>query len=456
MLTNGTYDYTRDAPGLYYLKAAQEAGVPSITAFINSIPAALTTDKRACGTKLDPTVIPQFMDYIKQVLTHLLSLGISIDYISPINEPDNDFSTCTQEGMSVSQNDRADLFQQLRTTLLSSPKLKGMKILGDETSQIASQAFLEYDSWLPTSLSSKSIDAIAVHTYDFPDDATLINYKNLVSSRSSPNPPPLIKMTEISSFGTARDFWLPWGKTGPKLMHAEWDPTIDSALDMARFIWQWLVLVNAESWDWWTAVSNMMPCSPSIPPCDISGWSNVSTAAWNDGLVYIDPHYSRSKDYGFYLTKRFWVFRHFARFIRPGAVRYDIPNEVLPYGTVAIAAQNTDSVWSVIFVNRNATEQAIRMEAPVKGGQVIAAVRTTAEEDWADVVPLPVVVEGDGTVKVTLPARSVLTLRFGAGGGSGGPVPSRNKRDVVRGRDVGKRKRKDVFPHGGENGEGGL
>ncbi|KAI4175300.1 MAG: hypothetical protein LQ343_001836 [Gyalolechia ehrenbergii] len=446
MLSDGSYDWLRDRAGYYYLRAAEDAGVSSITAFVNAIPAALTTDKKPCGTQLDPQVIPKFVAYITEVLSHFSQNGIHIDYISPMNEPDNSFDTCGQEGMSVSHSDRAGVFQQLRSALQEStfPGVKDIKIMGDETSQIASQALLEYDAWLPSVTQAKSIDAIAVHMYDWPDDATLLNYRQLVLDRSKPGPPHPIKMTEISSFTTASRFWATWGKTGGKTMGPEYDPSINSALDMARFIWQWLALVNAESWDWWTAVSNMMPCSPSTTPGCATTYSNSSGTAYNDGLLYIDPKYAETKDYNFYFTKRFWVFKHFTNFLRPGAVRFDITNEILPYGTVAVAAQNTDSVYSTIFINRNATEQGIRMELPGKGGKITASVQTTATRDFED-VPLPVVA-ADGTVKITLPAKSVLSLQYTVNG----PVSSR--RGAVGSRMItGNTKRKDKLPRKGED-----
>ena len=413
MLTNGSYDWLRDGPGYYYLQAAKEANVSSLTAFINSIPSALTVNKRPCGNDLQAQAIAPLAGYIATVMSHFAENGIYIEYVSPMNEPDNNFDSCNQEGMSVGASMRAEVFQYLRSALQASKpaSVQKIKMIGDETSQIASQAQIEYGSWLNLALSSKSLDAIAVHMYDWPDDATLLNYRQLVINSSLPSPPPPIKMTEISTFTTASGVHAPWGWTGPKIMGPEYDPSINSALDMARYIWQWLTLVNAESWDWWTAVSNMMPCSPSKTPDCASTYSNDATPpGYNDGLIYIDPHYATTKDYIFYLTKRFWVFKHFTKFIRPGAVRYDISNEVLPYGTVAVAAKNTDDVYSTIFINRNVTAQAIKMKLPGSGAKVTASVQTTDKDDFQS-IPLPMVA-ADDTFKLTLPARGVLSIQF--------------------------------------------
>ncbi|KAI4088347.1 MAG: hypothetical protein LQ344_006132 [Seirophora lacunosa] len=448
MLSDGSYDWLRDKTGVYFLKTAQEAGVPSIAAFANAMPAALTAEKKPCGTSLIAETIPAFVNYITEVLAHFSEQDIRIDYISPMNEPDNNFDTCTQEGMAVQTSDRAAVFNQLRSALQNSTTAK-IKIMGDETSQVTPQALVEYATWLPAVLSTKSIDAISVHMYDWPDDAILLKYRQLVTNLSAPSPPPPIKMTEISTFTTARDMYAPWGKTGPKIMGAEYDPSIHSALDMARFIWQWLTLANAESWDWWTAVSNMMPCSPSKVPGCATTFSNTSVpAAFNDGLLYIDPAYATTEDYTFYFTKRFWVFKHFTNFLRPGAVRFDVPNALLPYGTVAVAARNTDGVHSTIFINRNVTEQVIRMELPGGGGggKIVNGVQTTDEVDFENLTPLPVIAP-DGTFTITLPAKGVLTLQFSVSGDGGGVVPARRKtrrRILLFGRERGEEEEEGV------------
>lgn len=426
MLSDGTYDWSRDGAGQYYLQAASDANISSITAFVNSAPSALTASKKPCGNELDPSVIPQFTAYLTEVLFSFAQKGINIDYISPMNEPDNSFDACIQEGMSVDKSNRAAVFQSLRLALQASNSstVRNIKIMGDETSQIASQALPEYNTWLPPTLASKTMDAIAVHMYDWPDDATLLNYRQLLINMSFPSSPPPIKMTEISSFKSASEVHAPWGWTGPHIMGVEYDPGINSALDMARFIWQWLTLVNAESWDWWTAVSNYMPGSPSSDPGHGSKYND--TFGFNDGLVYIDPYFHDTKDYNFYLTKRYWVFRHFTKFLRPEAVRFDIPNEVLPYGTVAVAAKNTDGIFATIFINRNATEQAIRMKLPGTGGTITKAVQTTDKDDFVD-VDLPVV-GADGIFKTTLPAKGIKSVQFTVRGGVSGPMAG--KRDV--------------------------
>lgn len=434
MKTDGTYDFTRDGPGVYYLRAAAAAKVSSITFFVNAQPSAMSSegivppDWVPCGTTLTAAGIPSFVNYIETVLAHWADQGIPIDFISPMNEPHSNFlsstGTCPQEGMAVKPSDRPTVFQQLRAALTASTSAAAqkIKIMGDETSQIASQASIEYQSWLPQTFQDNWIDAIAVHMYDFPDDATLLNYRQLIINASFPSAPPSVRMTEISSFKSATGVHQPWGWTGSELITAQYDPGMDNALDMARMIWQWLTLVNAESFDWWTAVSYMMGCVGSPSSSGISCSAPNDSAGWNDAFIYIDPNYATNKNYNFYLTKRFWVYKHFTTFIRPGSMRYDISNAVLPYGTVAVASLDTARTWNTVFINRNATAQIVTMKLPSSGGKILGVTETTATSDWAT-MPSPVV-GSDDTVTILLPARGVLSMQFSVDG----PITSRRVR----------------------------
>ena len=246
MKTDGTYDWTRDGPGVYYLQAAQAAGVSSITFFLNAQPSGLTSNHEACGTLLETSAIPAYVDYITTVVEHWAD-QVTIDYLSPMNEPDDDFQTCKfgsgctcgQEGMAVDSNERSAVFQQLRAALAASTSAGAtkVKIMGDETSQITSQALKEYvgdSGWLPDTLKGSYIDAIAVHMYDWPDDATLKNYKQLVinatSQATSQNTPIPIKMTEVSSYASALGVHAPYGqlfRLSPAGVHANLDNRLD-------------------------------------------------------------------------------------------------------------------------------------------------------------------------------------------------------------------------------------
>jgi hypothetical protein len=45
----GVYNWSADAQGIYFLQQASAHGVPSLTAFVNSAPAALTSGHASCN-----------------------------------------------------------------------------------------------------------------------------------------------------------------------------------------------------------------------------------------------------------------------------------------------------------------------------------------------------------------------------------------------------------------------
>ena len=95
-----------------------------------------------------------------------------------------------------------------------------------------------------------------------------------------------------------------------------YDFTMQTALYVARVIHHDLVFANAESWSWWRAVGGN----------------------YKDGLirVYSNDH-MRS---GYAVDSRLmWALGNYSRFIRPGAVRYEVTstNEFNPYGVMCSA-----------------------------------------------------------------------------------------------------------------------
>lgn len=83
------YNWSADAAGVYFLKQAAQHKVPLITAFVNSAPTAMTSNKRSCGGSLVNAQIPAYAKYIADVVAHWKSEGIEFTHVSPMNEPDD-------------------------------------------------------------------------------------------------------------------------------------------------------------------------------------------------------------------------------------------------------------------------------------------------------------------------------------------------------------------------------
>jgi O-glycosyl hydrolase len=108
-------------------------------------------------------------------------------------------------------------------------------------------------------------------------------------------------------------------------------------------------------------------------------------------------------------SKKLLVARHYFRYIRPGAVRIDaLPTS--PEHTLCAFVQDGQKTVSIILSNQ--TDQPEPMTLTLKNlGKVDAAKLvgfvTTAQENWKQ---LPALAPGGGTLKVELPAQSVMTL----------------------------------------------
>ncbi|KAK5119732.1 hypothetical protein LTR85_007308 [Meristemomyces frigidus] len=383
LLRNGTYDWNRDHAGVLFLKIAQEYAVPYITFFINAAPSHIATNGAACGWNMTAATVSAFADYVETVVSYWTTHGIDITYTSPMNEPDNNRSDCGQEGMSVTPALRPSVFKAIRAALNNSTAAAKVAIIGDETSQITTQAYPEYPIWLPSS--AASLSNIAVHNYDYPSDEALAVYYQEVLNLTGGHPPP-VKFTETCCSTTAG--------SGSGVFGAQYDPTMANAL-------------IAQSFDWWTAVTNL-PCSPTVEG-EQCGAAINETAGYNSGLVYIDPNYNQTHDYRLWYTKRAFMMKHFAYFHRPGSARLEVPQEQLPFGVNAIASKSAgsaagvyggqepeDGAWSVLFMNNQTHAYNLTLAAPGGRAKLTRVVETTNEADWADVSPRPVVEHGKG------------------------------------------------------------
>lgn len=75
---------------------------------------------------------------------------------------------------------------------------------------------------------------------------------------------------------------------------------------------------------------------------------------YKDGLIRVFERQQRARD-----SRLLWCLGNYSRFIRPGAVRYDIKSDRRedPYGVMASAYQNSDGSWVCVAINYSEKEQ---------------------------------------------------------------------------------------------------
>ncbi|KAJ7443588.1 hypothetical protein B0H11DRAFT_2343887, partial [Mycena galericulata] len=312
-----------------------------------------------------------------------------IDFISPMNEPDDSFGSCGQEGMEVSANQRAEVITGVFSALQAKGLDKTVGILADESSSL-SLATSEYSTWLPSVVSK--VAAIVHHTYDFPTNAAYTSFVNTVKAIS---PGKATWMSEICcSLGTASGSGRGYSQG--------FDPTITNALMFSGMVFQSLVLAGEPHYDFWTLVSNGLGCSPlSNASCP----TTPNAVGWNDGMIYYDADYATNKNFALYLTKHYWTYKHFGNFAKPGSVRMPLIGSDVQQWMMAVS---TPIAYNVIAMNPNTTDSTLTLTFP----GIVCAVsgfRTSGTEDFARIAAAT---KSGNEWRLPLKATSLTTYTF--------------------------------------------
>ncbi|MFK0108376.1 glycoside hydrolase [Streptomyces sp. NPDC091217] len=376
--SDGSYDWSRDKGGQTFLRYAAKYGVKDLIGFVNSAPAQLTTNGQSCGGQLKAGSESDYARYIADVTDHFARKGVKLDYISPFNEPDNNFGDCGQEGMQVTVDQRDDIVRALGAEQRA--RHQKTSIIADESSK-TTQFVSELPQWISQPDTAQYVSKLAHHTYNNPTDGQLGNVYETATSVGKPS-----WASEICCFGKGSTGW-----------NQEYDPTIDNALLMSRIIYKDFASAHDSAFQWWVALASGYGSDPNAKNDD----------GWNDGLIYYDPEYATNGNQTLYFTKRYYALGQYSKFVRPGSVAHNVTGA--PDG-VEVSAYDRNGKWVVVVNNQNTTDTPLSLHfnsgTPVRATQ---AVRTSATEDWAKVRKPSV---SSGTVSATLAARSITTYVF--------------------------------------------
>ena len=332
-----------DTPGLTFLRAAGHRGVPFLTGFVNSAPSQFTTNGQSCGGSLKPGSEAAYARYLATIVKRLHDHDhVTLKYLSPMNEPDNSFGDCGQEGMQVPVERRASVVAALGRELAR--RAPYTKVIADETT---ADAILvnEAPQWLTVPGTARYLAAIAHHTYDFPNDALREPLVELARRFGKPT-----WMTEICCYKGSGGVATSFG--------AQYDPTMTQGLWLADQIYDDLSVARDTAWYWWTALSPAIGCDPEADP---SCATRVNATGFNDGLLYYDQNSAGDGNVDVYTTKRFFVLGQFSRYVRPGAVRHDIQGA--PDG-VRVMALRHGRGWTVVAWNEGRTQAMFSLALP--------------------------------------------------------------------------------------------
>jgi hypothetical protein len=346
MEPNGTYNWNRQAGQVWFLKAAQQRGVQQFLGFLNSPPVNITKNQKAFAsngiTNIDSSKFDDLGKYIVEVIKGVkTSTGIDFNYISPVNEPQWDWSDGGQEGSPYKNEDifgvvkalNRNLQQNNLLTKIIVPESGHIKyLLADEDkygrgNQV--NVFFDPSSSYYLGQFSNVNKTVAAHSYfSTSPSSTAISMRQNIATR----------VASVPGIHYWQSEYCILGDNDGEIKGEKRDLGIVPALYVANVIHKDLVYANATAWQWWLAVS----------PYD-----------YKDGLVYIDQNKSNGIVYP---SKMLWALGNYSRFIRPGMIRVELSFSESITGVTASAYINAvTKKMVVVIVNTNWDAQQISL-----------------------------------------------------------------------------------------------
>ena len=334
---DGTYDFTKQAGQRKFLRMAKERGVPYLLAFLNSPPVFFTQNHLATNTGRDgtlnlrPECYEPFARFMATAIDGLQKHdGIKIDYLCPVNEPDGhwNWQGPKQEGSPATNREVARLARLTDRALTD----KGLEtqLLVNESSDLRCLLETHMTNWergyaLKTFWTKDSTDT-------YLGDLKHVPRLMLGHSYWTNTPIPFMKRIRQRLRRECQRLGIGFWQSELCIMQNDeeigggggYDFTMKTALYVARVIHHDLVYADAESWSWWRA------CGGN----------------YKDGLIRVFDRQQRARD-----SRLLWALGNYSRFVRPGAVRYEVDGKEDPYGLMVSAYKNQDGSWVVVAIN---------------------------------------------------------------------------------------------------------
>ncbi|MGN7986201.1 glycoside hydrolase [Pedobacter sp. 22226] len=382
---DGSYDWNAMPGQSWFLKAAKTRGVNQFLGFVNSPNVLFTKNKKAYSTdgncNLDFDQLDAFSaDMVATVNGLKKTAGITLNYLSPANEPQWKWNEHNQEGCPYTNAELAKLYRGVNAAF-SKSKLQ-TKIQIGEAGQLdylynngnaakGNQVFEFFNASSPNYIANLSnIDqSISGHSY-----FTTSPKQKLIDVRR--------KTADAVATIKGLKYWMSeYCVLGDDTLKGEKrDLGMVTALFVARLIHHDLVLSNASSWQWWLAVSN---------------------GDYKDGLVYID---SNKSDGQVYESKLLWALGNYSRFIKQGSKRVDVKMPEENIDQLYISAYIHQNNLVTVAVNNTAKD--IELDMVVKNGKE-TKVETYVTSNEYSLTPYK---KYKNTGKILIPAKSVTTI----------------------------------------------
>lgn len=324
MSEDGTFDMSKQKGQRYFLEAAKKRGVKHFLMFSLSPPVYMTRNGLAFPTEkqdfmnIKPDHIQNYADFLAESIRQMHDYyGITFDYLSPVNEPQYDWRTPGVEATVASNKDLSELTHALSHSLsgkgLSTQVVLGeagaLKYLFEKTQDAPHASNQIQELWKEES---------PLNICNLPNIARIISshsywsvwpVKFQISQRTALRS----ALNAVQDLGYWQTEYCVMDSPGEEVIPGgggwQRDLGMQTALFVARVIHNDLVMLDASSWQWWTALSR---------------------ADYKDGLIYLDDGTDNGNEntdeyckYDGYIreSKLMWILGNYSFFVRPGMVR---------------------------------------------------------------------------------------------------------------------------------------
>ena len=352
------YDFTRDANARRIMDYAVEYGAEKIILFCNSPHFSMTKSGHASGgleeysSNLPRENYKAFVDYLLTIADWFVAEGYPIYAISPINEPQWSWGSpdwVGQEGCHYEPEEAVELLEMFATEMQK--RNSPYKLSGPENGQMNWGYYAYVEKFFESEILNSFCDTYSGHSY-WMDTAT--EEKAAVGKKfAGTYPDKKYEMSEWCELPLTID-----------------SKTIDSGLYMAQVIVDDLNLMNAVSWQSWTAVNG-------------------------DGLLDRD-HEGKLFEYN-----RYYAFKHFTSFIKPGMTRVRIFDSKEKDTQLKLTAFTGDENETVLVIVNPAAEETLKIGGIIGDAEIYLTDETHNCEK---------IYEGKFEKDVTVPAKSIMTI----------------------------------------------
>ena len=353
------YDFTRDANARRMLDFAVEYGAKEVILFCNSPHFSMTKSGHASGgleanvSNLPKENYAAFVDYVLTIADWFVEQGYPVSAISPINEPQWSWGGewVGQEGCHYTADETVEVLEMF--ALEMQKRGVSYKLSGPESGQLTEEYFDYIDKFFASEILNEYCDSISAHSYWI--DNNWWAKSAFAEKMASQYPDKKFEMSE-------------WCEL-PMTLDAK---SIDSGLYMANIIMQDLSWMNAVSWQSWTAVNG-------------------------DGVLDIVDgeliHYSR-----------YYAYKQFSSFIKPGMTRVKVKNSAGDGATVSAIAFEDKEQTVMVVINNEDYAQDIGLYGRYDSMQTYLTDAThNCEQTYS----------GEMQSCINLPSKSITTIVYG-------------------------------------------